>query len=127
MDSRINDEAQALAREGAWVQATREFGYDEELGQVKRGQVFQLGGHRNDAGLIRHALLQVLDPPPKAADVKKFPSCGECGRVFINEHLRDLCGESHEEPSEEAVLDRRAKVHDRVLQDLEERVFPVGT
>lgn len=120
---RINDDAQTVAVEGLWVQANKDFRYSEAVGDVKLGQVFQLGGHINDAGLIRHSLVTALDPQPTAAQRKKLPTCGTCGRAFVAEWQRDRCGLSHEVDSAEVVLDRRHRVHDRLV---EERVFSVG-
>ncbi|MCP3884696.1 MAG: hypothetical protein GY700_04310 [Propionibacteriaceae bacterium] len=120
-DSRINDDAQAAARQGVWVQASRDFRYDEELGLLKLGQVFQLAGHVNDAGLVRHAQAVILDPQPDKAALKALPTCGECGRSFALGWMRDRCGQSHEESLEQVMLDRRHQVHQRV-----ERVMQVG-
>jgi len=123
MDDRINDDAQAIAQEGLWVRACKDFRYDEEVGDVKLGQVFQLGGHVNDAGLIRHTLVSPLDPTPSAAQRKKLPTCGACGRVFVETWSRDRCGLSHEVDAGEVMLDRRHRVHNRLV---EERVVSVG-
>lgn len=120
-DSRINDEAQAQARQGVWVQASRDFRYDEELGALQLGQVFQLAGHINDAGLVRHGMAAILDPQPTAAALKKLPTCGDCGRAFALPWMRERCGRSHEEPAAEVMVDRRAQVHKRVS-----RVLQVG-
>jgi len=120
---RINDDAQAVAREGLWVSANKDFGYDVDTGDVKLGQVFRLAGHVNDAGLIRHSLVAPLDPQPTAAKRKKLPTCGECGRVFLLAWQRERCGQAHELSAEDMADDRRMRVHDRML---DERVVSVG-
>lgn len=120
---RINDDAQAIAKEGLWVRANKDFRYDEAVGEVKLGQVFQLGGHINDAGLLRHSLVAPLDPQPSAAQRKRLPACGTCGRVFAEMWHRDRCGLAHEAASTDVVADRRHRVHNRIV---EERVIQVG-
>ncbi len=109
-----------------YVAASRDFTYTAEL-VVKRGQVFQLGGHKNDALLLRHRHVSLLDPQPKAAALKAMPTCGECGRVFMEEYLRAQCGASHEETDTDALAARRAAVADKVEAAQEsDRVFRVG-
>jgi hypothetical protein len=105
-----------------WVQATRDFGYDEHLGEVRLGQVFQLAGHVNDAGLIRHNLVIVLDPQPKKAALDKLVVCSECGRRFAEDWQRDRCGNMDVRTPADVQRDRRERAHQR----FEERVIKVG-
>ena len=104
-----------------YVVANRDFTYTAEL-QVRRGQVFALGGHRNDALLIKHRHVALLDPQPTAAKVKQFPTCGECGRQFVSEHWRERCGELDTLPAEER---RRARRRDAAQRN-DRRVVTVG-
>ena len=104
--------------EGTWVQANRDFGYDDKI-TAKRGQVFQLGGHRNDGKLLGFSFISVLDPPPTKTALDKLPSCGTCGRIFVDEMTRDLCGEAHELSPDEVAEERRFKAHERVLNPQE--------
>ena len=78
-----------------WVVATRDYQYDETLA-VKNGQVFELRMHPNDGLLLKHRHVIALDPQPTAAEVAKFPQCGECGAHFQYEWQRDRCGREHE-------------------------------
>jgi predicted RNA-binding Zn-ribbon protein involved in translation (DUF1610 family) len=74
------------AKEGM-VQALFEFGYDERLGQVCRGQVFELGGHTNDERLVT---LRYVAPVKKGVALSE---CGECGRLFIDDAARTAHGD----------------------------------
>lgn len=73
------------AKEGM-VQALFEFGYDERLGKLSRGQVIELGGHTNDEQLLT---LRYVAPVPKGTALEE---CGECGRLFINDACRTAHG-----------------------------------
>ncbi len=108
-----------------WVWATKDFQYDDEaVGYVKRGQIFELGGHRNDEPLLKHRLLALLDPQPKGEEpLEKFPRCGTCGNFFVEGWMRDRCGEHHEMTSVELKEERRERAHQR-LDDL--GLLPVG-
>ena len=97
----------------AYVVAGKDFVYDERVGQVKLGQVFKLGGHRNDGGLLRHRLVQAIDISED--EVAKLPRCGECGRQFREEWHRDRCGRSHEMKPTEILRERRRQAHERVF------------
>jgi len=105
--------------EGTWVSATKDFTYDsQKVGHLRWGQILQLRGYRNDAGLVDHRLLIVMEPQPKSEAVvdKHFPKCGECGRNFINEQQRDRCGELHEMTAEERKMKRRELAHETVKE-----------
>ena len=106
-----------------WVTANKDFIYDDKVGQVLLGQIFELGGHRNDQGLIKNRLLAVLDPQPKSAKaLEDMPSCGTCGRIFLEEWQRNRCGERHEMTAEDLLYERREKVK----KTYEERIIQVG-
>jgi hypothetical protein len=69
------------------VQALFEFGYDEKLGSVDRGQVFKLAGHINDGKLVE---LRYVAPVKTGTELSE---CGECGRLFIDEGTRAAHGD----------------------------------
>ncbi len=101
----------------AWVRANRDFHYDEEkIGHVKRGQVFQLAGHVNDAQLVDHNFLALIVPKPTKKKVEGLPTCGNCGRVFDDVVLRDICGQAHETPDEMLNQTRRRDASDRARE-----------
>ncbi len=109
-----------------YVIASRDFTYTTEL-IVKRGQVFQLGDHKNDPLLLKHRHVSLLDPQPKASAVRAMPTCGECGRIFVEEFLRDQCGMSHEEGGDEFLTARRVAATDRAEAAKDkDRIFTVG-
>ena len=95
-----------------YVVANRDFTYTTNL-VARRGQVFRLGGKRNDGRLIAHGHVQLLDPQPSAADVKKLPTCGECGRIFSASAWRDRCGRLHEQSETERRRARREEAWKR--------------
>ena len=100
---------------GAWVTAGRDFRYDDgEIGEVVLGQVFQVQGHPNDALLVKHSLLALLEPQPKKGALDAMPVCGTCGRRFLLEWQRDRCGQAHGMSAEDREAERRASVHRRV-------------
>lgn len=111
----INDDAQAAARPGVFVQATRDFTYDENVGDVRLGQVFKLAGHPNDAGLIRHQFVAVLPEQPKDDDYARhgFFQCGECGRFLVEEWHRTRCGDMDTMSEAERNLARRERIGKR--------------
>jgi hypothetical protein len=99
---------------GAWAIAGRDFRYDDgAIGEVKLGQVFQIQGHPNDALLVKHALLALLEPQPKKGALDAMPVCGTCGRRFLEEWQRDRCGQAHEMSADDREAERRASVHRR--------------
>jgi hypothetical protein len=107
--------------------AGRDFSYDDgKIGDVKLGQIFQLQGHPNDALLVKHNLVSLLEPQPKKAALEALPVCGTCGRCFLEEWQRDKCGESHEMTAEEAIAQRRVTARQRVQDALGPRVIQVG-
>lgn len=70
-----------------YVQALFDFGYDDELGRVQRGQAFQLGGHRHDGKLLRLGHLKGVEKGTPLCE------CGECGRLFIDDATREAHGD----------------------------------
>lgn len=99
---------------GSWVVAGRDFRYDDgAVGEVKLGQVFQVQGHPNDALLVKHSLVALLDPQPKKTVLEAMPACGTCGRRFLEAWQRDRCGQAHEMTAEERESERREAVHRR--------------
>ena len=69
------------------VQALFEFGYDDKLGTVDRGQVFTLAEHVNDEVLVR--LRYVVEVKTSTS----LYECGECGRQFVDEGTRTAHGD----------------------------------
>ena len=110
-----------------YVVANRDFIYTTDL-PVKRGQVFVLADAPNDALLLKHRHVTLLDPQPKAASLAKMPVCGECGRIFLEEHWRNRCGRLHELSSAEVRQQRRADAQGRVdeVQRINSRTVLVG-
>ena len=51
--------------------------------QLDAGQVFALGGRRNDGDLIRLRYIMPLEGKPRLA------TCGVCGAQFLDEYRRD--------------------------------------
>ena len=74
-----------FARRGNW-------GYGD-ISVLDAGQMFALGGFRNDEKLVR---LGYVEPAGKA---KGF-ECNRCGSKFIDEHSRDMHGRKrHDRPA----------------------------
>lgn len=110
-----------------WVQALRDFGYESDVvGHVREGQVFRLGGHRNDNLLLKHRFFILLDPQPKseAGAYKGKAHCGTCGRYFVEDWQRDRCGRMHELTEEERLEAARdsakTRFEDTVLEEQSE-------
>jgi hypothetical protein len=119
--------------QGDYVQALRDFRYDDQVGEVHTGQVFQLGGHINDDGLLRHRFLAPIEDVPttkakREAWLASLPTCGECGAMFLQEWQRDRCGEAHGLSAEERERQARERAHDRYERTVapERRVMRVG-
>lgn len=91
------------------VQALRDFTYDEELGRVRTGQVFTLGGHINDAGLLKHR--HVAPFMGKLTDTCE----DDKGRRFAEEWQRARAGDAEAIPPAEALAERRAGIAKRVM------------
>lgn len=104
-----------------FVIAAQDFQYTETL-NVRQGQVFPLFDMRNDQLLIKHRLVFLLDPQPKAADMDAMPTCGACGRVFVEEWQRDRCGRLHEMSDAE----RTRQAHAQANEKIDRRVIQVG-
>ena len=114
--------------EGTWVQATKDYTYSaNKVGHVRKGQLFQLGGFRNDASLVDHRLAIVVEPQPKNEAVvdKHYPKCGNCGRYFSTEPFRDRCGELHEMSSDERKAKKREAAHETVKEHVYGGDMPV--
>jgi hypothetical protein len=63
--------------------------------QLDPGQVFTLGGRRNDADLIRlHYIMPVEDTP-------RLATCGVCGAQFLDDARRDGHGRKRHSGREE--------------------------
>jgi len=107
-----------------YVVANRDFIYTPKL-RVRRGQVFALGGHRNDALLIKHRHVALLDPQPTAAKLKALPTCSECGRQFVEMHWRERCGAMDEMSNTERLRLRREQAAKRIDR-LPPRMITVG-
>ena len=110
-----------------WVQALRDFGYESAvIGHVREGQVFKIGGHRNDNLLLKHRFFILLDPQPKseAGAYKGKAHCGTCGRYFVEDWQRDRCGRMHELTEEERLEAARdsakTRFEDTVLEEQSE-------
>ena len=110
-----------------WVQALRDFGYESDvIGHVREGQVFKIGGHRNDNLLLKHRFFILLDPQPKseAGAYKGKAHCGTCGRYFVEDWQRDRCGRMHELTEEERLETARdsakTRFEDTVLEEQSE-------
>lgn len=91
-----------------YVQALRDFRYDDQVGQVRQGQVFRVGGHRNDQSLLRHRFMIVFDD--NVGDLFEDNK----GRKFATEWQKERAGREDERPAVEVIADRRAAVSDRV-------------
>ena len=116
--------------EGTWVFATKDYTYDEDrVGHVRFGQIFQLKGYINDAGLVDHRLAMVLDPQPRDESVVEahFPRCGECGRIFMEEPQRNRCGSKHELSADEREKKRREAAHETVKEHVYAGELPKQT
>ncbi len=92
-----------------YVQALKAFDYDRKVGRVERGQVFKMGGHVNDAGLLRHRLVV-----PFTGAVGKLPTDSR-GRRFVDDGSRQRAGDTEQTPAE-SLSDRRAKIAERVVK-----------
>lgn len=95
---------------GRRVQALRDFTYDEKIGAVKTGQVFNLGGHINDASLLKHGHVALFTG--KLADTCEDNK----GRRFAEEWQRARAGDAEAIPPAEALAERRAKIAQRVMR-----------
>jgi len=116
-----------------WVHALRDFGYDDDLGKVHLGQVFQLRGHINDDALVRHRFVAVIENVPKSKAklqewLDSLSRCGECGAYYLEDWQRDRCGEDHELTPAERDAQRRERAHDRFEDTVlpEQRQIRVG-
>lgn len=89
------------------VVALRDFVYDDQIGQVRTGQVFELRGHINDAGLLRHRMVAPFDGTKTVKD--------DQGRQFAEEWQRTRAGDEDARPAEMVVRERRDRVADRVM------------
>ena len=104
-----------------FVVAAQDFQYTETV-NVWQGQVFPLFEMRNDPLLVKHRLVFLLDPQPTPAAMEAMPTCGECGRVFVQGWQRDRCGRQHEMPDAERLREAHARANDRI----DKRVIQVG-
>ncbi|HNT74393.1 MAG TPA: hypothetical protein PKH77_05170 [Anaerolineae bacterium] len=97
-----------------WVTASKDFRYDDVVGDVKTGQVFELRGQPNDGGLLKHGLVMAVEPQPDREALKHYPQCGTCGRQFAEVWQRERCGRMHELSAGELRKQRREEAGKRL-------------
>ena len=97
-----------------WVTASKDFCYDDVVGDVKTGQLFELRGQPNDGGLLKHRLVLPVEPQPDKEALKHYPQCGECGRRFLEPWQRERCGRMHELSAAELRAARREETGKRL-------------
>jgi hypothetical protein len=88
------------------VQALRDFVYDDQIGQVRTGQVFSLAGHVNDAGLLRHRFVAPYQGDKPVKDAK--------GREFAEEWQRTRAGDEDAKPPQVVRRERYQHAAERV-------------
>lgn len=90
-----------------YVVALRDFKYDVRLGKVYAGQLFELAGNVNDAGLARHRFVAEFDPSGQP------PVQDSLGRWFATDWQRERANDMETLTPAELQEKRRAQAAER--------------